>query len=419
MHDKTEIADIAQIALPPLDQLPAHHKGTPDALGYCAVESAMQVSKLRVRGLDSEEQEYYRELDIADTRQRLEGLEPAQQRIAAKLLQPKEMPAWLRDSVEPTGKRFRRGKEILDRLTAQNADGEYEVSDETFLNVLEWHNHRQWMKQADFERDTLPVWRGRYENRVNKAISEGWLPSALRKTMGRLDNTKVWLDDGWSTTLQGFDGQVDKSYGNQEAFVRLAPGTSERVITHEFNHVLEGRDNQSPEEFPDISEDGLYRLFDGFTIVGHALNEATVEHLALSLVSGDYHKILDPKKMGSDSSYKVERGLLSVLCEDGYHKVDIRMFFAAHFESGHDREVLGKHSAAAKLQRALRRAFPFGDVVETMGALKPENGQLYDEAVISRFAVDLQTQAKKHKAVYKAGVTVGKVLKAGRKLKSQ
>jgi hypothetical protein len=114
------------------------------------------------------------------------------------------------------------------------------------------------------------------------------------------------------------------------------------------------------------------------------LNEAIVEHIAQSLISGNVD-VVDPSDERRDhsSTYLEERFILYALCSFGVKPVDIRVFIDAYFEDGAERERLGKDSAHYRLSVVLQQAFPQSNIMSRLSMLESKDSLRGTKKIIS------------------------------------
>lgn len=280
------------------------------------------------------------------------------------LLVPTGMPEWLRRAT---------GTEDDPSVLAANLARDKTMSEETALNVLQLHNWQHAKRQQSYEREELPKIKDRYKTAVIQAVEDGWMPTSVLTRLDRLDETPVFLDDGFKLETMG--AAASTLNGTE---VTMGPFVDEhdQHYPHEANHVLAGVD-VLPEKTKDNwrNSSGLSRifrlrpLFRSTTIKdtgGSALDEALTERIATALLSGD---IDTPPKVDDMDSYIRQQVLLNTLCNKGVQPVDIRLFIAAYFEDGVERDKLGADSAAAHLVSALEEAFPRIDVMSKLSSL--------------------------------------------------
>lgn len=261
---------------------------------------------------------------------------------------------------------------IIANLVARDEHDRYIVGDQQFVHFLELNNHTlaQQQREMDMQADAL---KSAFTEKVLEFAANGWLPQAACENLTRLDETTILVDDGMRTTVKKRIGYVQSMTDNTyEIFlspdIRREPG---RTTTHELLHVLEGEDEAAQEEdaiFKPKSSMGLNRVFGG-ELAGTALGEAVIEHLTDSMHEGEIEVLGVLADVRSKAKYFRERCLLQTLAERGVEAIPLQLFTAAHFESQAQAKLLGEESAQALLKDALRRAFPFIDVVEELSGL--------------------------------------------------
>lgn len=306
------------------------------------------------------------------------------------------MPPWLSQQVglEHTGP-----EEARMRLLEADESGNYKVPAETFLNVLQWHNYRMAGEQAYTESlgwRNAKTW---FVNQLKRAVAEGWLPqqslSGYRRQL--IDNTALRVDDGMGTLAVSSMGSSNVM-DDHNIFITLPPPWWKehvlipQVVTHEFVHIIDGKDasrlvrrlTDSP-----VHRSGLHRLFGRHEkAAGTVLNEAIVEHITQTLLTGG-PEIINP--IAKEGSYEIYRRFLEILCKGGEKSIDIRLFVDAYFE---DTRILSgrRNSALLELRKQLKQAFPDHKVLKDLAkmARSSTDKKKPDEELIHEYALKLR-----------------------------
>lgn len=278
---------------------------------------------------------------------------------------------WLKNAIDsvPASRDWFANRMLMRRLAARKSDGSFLVSDETVLNVLQWHNYRMTQKQSAFEELVMPYKQGFIESVQHAAVS-GWLSPSTVKNLDRLEKTGIYISDGTDTLNKNWAGCMcanqDGSYT-----VSLLPKFADKTLDHELVHVLEGERVPCPETgvvSTEAYQRGLQRLVpennDGMKMLGETITEFT----SVCLRRGKYPARFALPKRGS---YGWGLPLVQALATAGGRPIDPSLFIRAHLEDDIQTEALGARSAMLGLRRALQEAFPSRDVIEDVASLRP------------------------------------------------
>ncbi len=265
------------------------------------------------------------------------------------------------------------GHQIFERLVERNPDGSYAVSDESFLNLLQWHNHSMTAWRERFMEKEWPSLKLSHIYNLKAAVKDGWLPGSVLKPdrLDALEHVEVTVDDGMTMHENGREAftAYDTTSATEVYFPKY---TFLEIAYHELSHVMVGVQVPSGKSSGRFSGGqttyGLYRLFDEkYTNAGKVLNEAVTEHIARTM--GEFPQnpdIINPSdKQSILSGYISERELLDVLCNGGARPIDVRLFTRVYFEDS----TRLHQSALRKLKRGLAKAFPGRDVLGELGEL--------------------------------------------------
>ncbi|HEX8762732.1 MAG TPA: hypothetical protein VF733_03140 [Candidatus Saccharimonadales bacterium] len=270
----------------------------------------------------------------------------------------------------PASRKWLTNRLLMHRFMAKRSDGSFIASDETALNVLQWHNYRMAHEQAIFERLILP-YKQKFVESVYQAAAQGWLLPTTVKNLDRLEKTGIYVSDGTDTLDKNWAGCMAMNR-NGSYTVSLLPRLAGKTLGHELVHVLEGVSTSHPETgaMPILSHPrGLRRLFsednEGMKILGETITEL----VALCLRRGRYPtRFALPKR----DSYSWGLPLVQALATAGRHPIAPHLFIHAHLEDDAVTKALGSQSAVVRLGRAFQEAFPYRDVIEDIANLQPE-----------------------------------------------
>lgn len=344
-------------------------------LGTGAVKAALARTELAISGdeygFDVVEAARLKS-GIATAREELENLTPAQKARFNNYLSTSPASDWLDVQLGFGENEIKKGlrKDYAGRLSERNKDSdEYAVSDQSLLHFLEWHNHnlavnQKWVERHDKE------FKATFKDKLTKAIAKGWVPQWVNDRIDtRLERTEIAIDDGFASTFKNtLANALRLDINGDDSEVVISPespesdGVLEKLLTHEFVHVMDGKAGAG------ANARGLYKLFGNQRdYAGMALNEAVVEHLADVMYKGkDDINIIDPKtKSRKDAYYPKERELLNVLANMGKNKIDIRLFIAAHFDEGEHKDEQGR-TPVEVLKDEIKNAFPDIDVLSEL-----------------------------------------------------
>lgn len=279
-----------------------------------------------------------------NARKQLEMLDDSKQRIMARLLQENGVSPWLRQQMHKG--------DILSSIVDKN-DQTYTMSDETFLNFLEWHNFKLVEREAGIKTEAIQQYL-RFNNRVEHAVAEQWLPTSTIRNLNKSLSVPVCLDDGMRTSVDGSLGIHARYAGEkyQYNFIAIAPHHEHntQVYMHEYVHTIAGQAGQNGKELTTIAG-----TFGGK--VGTLLEEAVTEQLANMLMHGEPDST-DPEheyRKRSGAVYTNERYLLHALCTYGAKPVSIRKFYNAYVWDDTHPPTLSQ--PVERLLRSLERSF--------------------------------------------------------------
>jgi hypothetical protein len=399
-------------------------------LGAYAVKGALKrTEEARLEGHDEESPHYgraiyggniERSLGIWNARAQLEDLNLLQIASANEVLNNAVPSSWIDRRLGFNGDD--EYKDYVGKIKEVDTDGNYVVDDELFLNFLEWNNYQLALAQLEIDENKESIKKD-FKNKIQKAVKKDWIPKWVSddRLNERIDEVTIATDDGFGTYVKQIGGNAMRlSTGHNEIVVmpaHLIGEKAEKIFTHELTHVMDGYglddDNSSKRESDNY---GMTRLF-GEEYGGNAMNEAVVEHFADSLISG-HPDVIDPyAKVRDNSAYFSERVLLNVLSTMGKKPINIRLFFAAHFQHKDTDTIDGKQPLEL-LEQEIKEAFPDIDVI---GEIKG----IMDSKEIAPYTADLRRRlgrekSTKHEAEmrgdrksYKKVAAIGAVAAAG------
>lgn len=360
---------------------------TEGALGSEAVKAAIENTHSIING--SEPDNAARSL-VGSARARVRNVPKHNRKYMPSFFSAKDMPSSLQYM---TG-----SEEDPKSLTDKFAEGKlpYGVA----LNVLEWRNWRHTQRQREFEEQELPEYRVHYKEAMERAVDAGWIPDFVLPRLSRIDTTPTFLDDGFDTELGDTGGYSDF----RDMKIVLGPHYNQHIYVHEATHLMSMEQRREPTgKTESVPNDGLKAVFLPKNKVSlkvaervwHksgsvAIDEATIEHIALSLEDQDFERIVTENGVPKEGSYETERMLLNTLCTQGVQPVDVKLFIAAYFESETQMKELGEESASARLVRELQKAFPRTDVMYNLSHIvNKDNGR-----AIKRLIRKLQKDGK-------------------------
>ncbi|MBL8122335.1 hypothetical protein JNM87_06335 [Candidatus Saccharibacteria bacterium] len=312
-----------------------------------------------------------RRSEVRRARNYLAGLSVEQVRLADSFFRFEEAPEWLQHAVGVESPLEEDGEEGHIKLTAKlnekDNEGNFTVSNRTFLNILEWHNHRLVGEQPKFA-EKIEQFKAEFERAAREVVAYGGLPEVVLSRLGRVRAATVLVDDGFDTILLGTAGYKSNDSNGQTALVVLAPGKigDNHVFMHESMHVIQGKDTPGFDNA--YSGTAIGKLFNHSEFVTKAIIEACVEHVA-GVFGGDDLQDLAPRREKVAKAYVAGRKLLHYLSELGEQKIDVCLFLAALMEDADVADALGDDSATARLGRELKLAFPRSDVLNDLSKL--------------------------------------------------
>jgi len=383
-----------------------NHASDTSGLGRAAVKRAVIVSSYKLSSNDKPSDSYSLNRYLGNARQSLKD-NPA---LAIDFCEDNQMSPWLRRTVmnieSPQPKEYglpeisqavigwiyksikgknslnSRPKQIINKLVEKDESGDYIVSNEVFLNFLEWYNFMHIQRQNEVK-NQIQNRKLTFIGQIKDAVEEGWMPSSvLDQNSKKLDSVKVEVDDGYELlesqrqreTENGYSvhGLYDDTNSNQPLIlIRPIPGVIDKyTYTHEATHAITGNgyeyDYYNPNRITGDckrkSVGSIKKMFgsgDGGTI----MDEAITEHVAQSLIHG-LADVVDPKQ--KSGSYFEFRGFLHKLCTSGVNKLHISEFIAAYFEDDETADQLGSRSAREMLLSNLRNAYPDTNIISNI-----------------------------------------------------
>lgn len=255
--------------------------------------------------------------------------------------------------------------------------GDYVLSGEQQLNVLQWYNYELVKLNREFNETKREPLLDQFKKRFQDLIHDGLIPRDAASYLERLDHLLITVDDGLLTDFRGLLGTHINTPDNK-GHINLSPHeasameldrpSSYETLFHELTHAMHGQ--SSPKESSHADQwrhndtAGLMRTFgyekdeDG----GLILNEAVTETLAQLLT---YTGMDETTAMKVRGAYRTERKLLLALTSDGLEPVPLKDFVAAFIEQDDT-------TAQDHLYEALRSAFPWTDIITDVRTINRE-----------------------------------------------
>lgn len=221
-------------------------------------------------------------------------------------------------------------RDYLLRLAERNEDKTFKYPNEIFANIMERYQYNLAKFQAEFDSE-LEIYKENFRIRIRKAIELGWIPASVEDKLHRIDSVTLAIDDGFyfQNGTKGDALSIHKDGIYEVVLANEVRDDPERIITHEFIHILEGA---NPDDTDNLKRSGMYKLFKTRK-AGTLLNEAVVEHLADSIYSMEDIDTIDPRKPArTDEFYKDYRHVLNGIANFGKQAIDIRLIVATYFE---------------------------------------------------------------------------------------
>lgn len=305
----------------------------------------------------------------------------------------------------------RQPRKFAAKLAEKDSAGNYVVSDGALLNILEWHNMNVERKRQVLEKEVLTPLRERYIERMDQAVRDGWIePDMFDESRRELvRSVPIYFDDGIGPDDQFRFNRLgtSRAYAQPSEHPYMALSLHkinrrrfERTFMHEMTHIMTGETqamqnnwqrvgarkyglnrlsipdarNQAPEkpfmsfgagwgsraESSSDSKD-LYSDSRGLSL----LNEATTEHLADALVTGNFDKV--SRGLPGRRSYKAGLRLLQTLTTKGRHPIApgvfVRAMLAGTLTGSPDGDTSNVDHHLNSLRDELDSAFPHVDVV--------------------------------------------------------
>jgi hypothetical protein len=365
---------------------PAEHVGLGKNIARAALQHAYRVVESNTNQPRNEELQAQR---LERMRSYLENITISQGRILQEQLLSEPHSEWLMDRLGLDMENDPDPDIALIKRLIMRQGKEPLVSDELFVNFLEWHNHAlaQMQHELDAREGQL---KSEFAHDIRRMVSTGELDHSLLSKLDRLDSVKLVVDDGLQTDMMGLRGVAESAKDGSAHIIVIAPsqlGDVHSVLWHELLHILDGHSERMGEEgdesaFSSLRSHGLNRLF-GAEKGGEVMNEVIVEHLSVALLEDkdpyEGGELLSGISSGRSTEghshiYRKEGNeLFGVLLNSGVRKVGLRGFVSTHFEDGADARRKGEGSFESMLVNDLRRAFPFTDVIDEIKKLRTKD----------------------------------------------
>ncbi len=333
-------------------------------LGANAVDNTIIMAYHEIQGLEDAGLTADTKSEIRDVRKYIENLSIANKKRLNKYLAGHKQSPTLDRILDVKDVNWSGNKEYIGRLLERNKDMTWAVSNDQFINFLQWHNYNiqlanhRMMMHFDAQKEVFMC-------ELQGAIDKGWVPEwVMEIAEGRFDNLAVVMDEGRGTYMLGVMATAIVHEGNQSEIVvdpYYPPSKYRELFLHELLHVCEGITDTD-----DICcTSGLKKLFEDPSEYGpRAINEATIEHLSDAMHKGNSVDVINPyKSERKDAVYEIERDLLYILTTMGTRPIDIREFIGVLFDDGEFDNENGQ-TPTEVLKQSLKEAFPSIDVIE-------------------------------------------------------
>jgi hypothetical protein len=388
-HATSETSDLSARIDEAHQEVLANQQQFDRALGQKAVATAAEVAHGQIIEQSEptqEAQEAKLKEELEQARSDISAASPGERKAFGKRLFDDGLPGWLIASVgEDTPSKF------AQKLTEKGEDGQYAVANSTLLNVLEWHNMNLEQKRLAAETELIGPMRERFIYRMQTAVDRQWIkPDMFTEEEAQLvRELPVYIDDG----IGPDDNFRQRTAGSAEAYADpgkyLALRTTERnmdttehTFTHEMVHHMSGDRHQDSTQ-GSLLRYGLEKLLPrrvsesfGFRTVDltqkdsrglSLLNEATTDHFANALISGDIDTV---RPFGLRSSYRTGQRLLKTLCTKGLKKINPAVFVRAMLaqESDDIYDDTPQPDVEA-LQTELAHSFPNVNVIDDVAQM--------------------------------------------------
>ena len=266
------------------------------------------------------------------------------------------------------------GNPLGERFVAIKNKNKHAVSDETVLNFAQWYMGLTLDKQKEYDAE-ISGFREQYKDRVRSAVDAGWIPTRVINNLRNIDNTDVIQDDMFATIANGAHGWYD-AYSSIDvdgrSTILVSPieteqSTKDETLTHEWTHALANDTEEKYNRTRLLRE--LFGEAGSFTI-----NEGLTEHLAQSLIHGDFDTIDPGLRTPKGSSYAEFRTLLDKICNGGNVKIDIREFYDALYFTSQEKKNLFIHSESTRnLFKKIEDSFPGVNVLTRLSNINKDN----------------------------------------------
>jgi|GEM_PF-6720435 len=392
--------------LPSHETPPLH--GDPQAFGREAVDTLHRQARYIATG----EHDYDSRIDpyedispqmaelaynsIEDERLAISGLSWVRRHQVASRLGLEDMPDSLQQLLKNNDQQSGTSSyRLLRRLVAKDEDG-FVIPAAAAANVAQWHNQNLSDKQVTFQAEVVAPLKEAFKASVHQAVDggNGWMPAVAEERLAELDQATIYLNDGLQTVARGRKGKVDET--PEGAVVTLDPKARPTTRRHELVHVIAGGGllaltvDQEETTKKYIDRDTL--LHGDGSPASLLIAEATTDLIRVGLDEGS---VPDLRKIHRGISYREGWRLMRALATYGKHDVDPQLFVNAHMESPMDRLMRDEHSELAKLQQALKAAFPTRDILEDLRKVDGALNSAYQKADIAVFTGVLKKAGKK------------------------
>jgi len=196
---------------------------------------------------------------------------------------------------------------ILKDAYAQDADGNFIMPTEAYIALLsDLHTYHQKETTAFNER-----LQGHTQSYAEQ-LKAGELEHLVSRFQDHLANTRIILDDGFETILKFGAGRYEaSSYGSNKLLCAPVQDAEQRILYHEFSHMLEGTE--------------MTNTLQSYPLLNQALREAFASHMESYLLQGGDIESLHPSHPErQDSGYDTWRSLFNFLANGGKYSLSAR-----------------------------------------------------------------------------------------------
>jgi hypothetical protein len=198
--------------------------------------------------------------------------------------------------------------EIVQYCYTTDGEGDFAMSPDTYLDILEFMHGIHELKEKGFE-ERLPDHIDSYAARLAKSDVDDKYVAKFRE---RVAQTRIVLDDGFDTLARGGGGRHYRNRETGERIITMAPIEAEErdTLMHEFTHTLE--------------DDGLYEALGDRPYLIFAITEAVAMRIENHLTHG--RKLETESREPNNPNeevYDLEGQVLDLLTNGGAQPISI------------------------------------------------------------------------------------------------